>query len=75
MRKKFILFIVLTFVLLFFSSIKLLSVYSLKWDKDIKVLVVYGKKSYQVDAFKSVLEEEGIPHRLVDVKTLLSVDP
>jgi hypothetical protein len=53
----------------------LLSVYSLEWDKDIEVLVVYGKKSYQVDAFESVLEEEGIPHRLVDVKTLLSVDP
>jgi hypothetical protein len=53
----------------------LLSVYSLKWDKDIKVLVVYGKKSYQVDAFKSVLEEEGIPYRLVDIGTLLSVNP
>ena len=75
MRKKFILFIVLTFMLLFFILRMLLSVYSLEWNENIEVLVVYGKKSYQVNAFKSVLEEEGIPHRLVDVKTLLSVDP
>jgi hypothetical protein len=53
----------------------LLSVYSLERDKNIEVLVVYGKKSYQVDAFKSVLEEEGIPYRLVDIGTLLSVNP
>jgi hypothetical protein len=75
MRRKFILFIALTFMLLFFISITLLPVYSLKWDKDIKVLVVYGKKSYQVDAFKSVLEEEGIPYRLVDIEILLSANP
>jgi hypothetical protein len=75
MRKKFILFIALTFMLLFFILRTLLSVYSLEWNEDIEVLVVYGKKGYQVDAFKSVLEEEGIAHRLVDVKTLLSVDP
>jgi len=73
MRRIFILFIIL--VLLFIILKILLSVYSLEWDKDIEVLVVYGKKSYQADAFESVLEEEGIPHRLVDVKTLLSVDP
>jgi len=75
MRRKFILFIALTLVLFFVILRTLLPVYSLEWDKDIEVLVVYGKKSYQVDAFKSVLEEEGIPHRFVDVKTLLSVDP
>jgi len=75
MRRKFILFIALTLVLFFVILRTLLPVYSLGWDEDIKVLVVYGKKSYQVDAFKSVLEEEGIPHRFVDVKTLLSVDP
>jgi hypothetical protein len=75
MRKKFVLFIALTFMLVFVILRTLLPVYSLGWNEDIEVLVVYGKKSYQVDAFKSVLEEEGIPHRLVDVKTLLSVDP
>jgi Polysaccharide deacetylase. len=73
MRRKFILFIIL--VLLFAILRTLLHVYSLGWNEDIEVLVVYGEKSYQVDAFKSVLEEEGIPHRLVDIKTLLSVDP
>ena len=64
MRRRLILFITLTLVLLFVILRTLLPVYSLKWDKDIKVLVVYGKKSYQVDAFKSVLEEEGIPYKL-----------
>ncbi|SNZ11252.1 hypothetical protein [Hydrogenobacter hydrogenophilus] len=73
MRKGFILFI--TLILLFIILKTLLPLYSLKWDKDIEVLVVYGKKGYQVDAFKSALEEEGVPHRLVDVKTLLSEDP
>jgi hypothetical protein len=72
-RKK--LAILIAFVLLLFTLITLLPAYSLKWNKDIEVLVVYGKKSYQVDAFKSVLEEEGIPYRLVNVKTLLSADP
>ncbi|MCI4458946.1 MAG: hypothetical protein JHC21_04940, partial [Thermocrinis sp.] len=73
MRRIFILFIIL--VLLFIILKMLLPVYSLGWYEDIEVLVVYGEKSYQVDAFESVLEEEGIPHRLVDVKSLLSVDP
>lgn len=73
MRRIFILFIIL--VLLFIILKMLLPVYSLGWYEDIEVLVVYGEKSYQVDAFESVLEEEGIPHKLVDVKSLLSVDP
>ncbi|MFZ8862604.1 MAG: hypothetical protein ACO2PP_19160 [Thermocrinis sp.] len=63
MRRKFILFITLTLVFLFVILRTLLPVYSLEWNEDIEVLVVYGKKSYQVDAFKSVLEEEGIPYR------------
>lgn len=75
MRRKFILFITLTLVLLLVILRTLLPVYSLGWDEDIEVLVVYGKKSYQVDAFKSVLEEEGIPYRLVDIEILLSVNP
>jgi len=60
----------------FFIILKtLLPLYSLRWNKNIEVLVVYGEEGYQVDAFKSVLEEEGVPHRLIDVKTLLSEDP
>ncbi|MGB9873351.1 MAG: hypothetical protein ACPLRS_00090, partial [Hydrogenobacter sp.] len=73
MKKGFILFATL---ILFFIILKtLLPIYSLRWNKNIEVLVVYGEKGYQVDAFKSVLEEEGVPHRLIDVKTLLSEDP
>ncbi|MCI4458149.1 MAG: hypothetical protein JHC21_00820, partial [Thermocrinis sp.] len=66
------------FIILMLSLIALktlLPVYSLKWDKNIEVLVAYEKKNYQIDAFKSVLEEEGVPYRLVDVNTLLSVNP
>lgn len=42
MRRKFILFITLTLVLLLVILRTLLPVYFLGWDEDIEVLVVYG---------------------------------
>ena len=73
MKKGLILLI--TLILLFTILRMLLPIYSVGWDKDIEMLIVYREKGYQIDVFKSVLEEEGVPYRLVKVDTLLSLDP
>lgn len=70
--------IVLTLLLLafLFTGVKrLLSQLALERDKSLQVLLVYDKDTYQVRAFRSVLEEEGVPHRLVHINTLISTDP
>lgn len=72
--KRFIFIFIFVAALLLLLKV-LLPVFSLRMSKDLEVLLVYEKKGYQVNAFKSVLEEEGVPHRLLDVKALLSQDP
>lgn len=70
--------VVLTLLLLafLFTGVKrLLSQLALERDKSLQVLLVYDKDTYQVRAFRSVLEEEGVPHRLVHINTLISTDP
>ncbi|MGB9787267.1 MAG: hypothetical protein ACPLVD_00415 [Dictyoglomus turgidum] len=78
--KKFLVFLFLILVVIFLFSFKnLLEIYSL-WGKDFAVLIVYNpnflkEHSYIMNAYRSVLEEEGVIYKEVSIFNLITFDP